>query len=131
MPLKKDDNGSAIIEVAIMLPIILMLVFGFIMFTHAVRINNVLEVAAREGARTYAATDSRSLTVTKISEELKLGGVDATEPDISIHTDGQECRVTVEMPYPIYVPFAGRYGLSLAGDAIFHKEFDMKYWQYK
>jgi len=124
----KNDRGSAIVEVAIMFPIILMLVFGFIMFTHAVRINTVLEVAAREGARDYAKTHNKTQTIKKVKDELSIGGISPGDASIKISENGQERRVTVELSYPIYVPFAGEYGLRLKGDASFYKENDIE-WQ--
>lgn len=105
-----------------------MLVFGFIMFTHAMRINTVLQVAAREGARDYAKTHSQTQAVEKVKDELSIGGIDPSDADIDISINGQERRVKVKLPYPIFVPFAGEYGLALKGDASFHKENDVE-WQ--
>jgi hypothetical protein len=123
----KNDKGSAIVEVAIMFPIILMLVFGFIMFTHAVRINTVLQVAAREGARDYAKTHNQARAVEKVKDELSMAGIDPSDVDIDISVNGQERRVRVKLPYPVFVPFAGEYGLSLKGDASFHAENDVEW----
>ena len=50
----KDEQGAAFLEVLLLLPIILVLVFGYIRFTYAARLSTVLQVAAREAAREYA-----------------------------------------------------------------------------
>jgi Flp pilus assembly protein TadG len=121
----KETKGSAVVEVALMLPLVLMLVFGFMMFTHAVRINTVLEVAAREGARTLSITKDSSQATYKAKQELDLGGVDGSKASVSTSVGDSECRVVVKMPYPINVPIAGEYNLSLKGDAVFHREPDL------
>lgn len=50
----KKDDGSAMVEFALMLPLILVLVFGYIFFMDGVKTHIIMQTAAREGARAYA-----------------------------------------------------------------------------
>jgi Flp pilus assembly protein TadG len=118
----KDERGNAVIEVAIMFPIVLALVFGFMMFTQAMRVNTVLQVAAREAARQYAVSNDPARAVQKAREELSLGNVDPKRATILTNADGAERKVTVKFPYGFKVPFAGEYPLTLQGSAVFRVE---------
>ena len=124
----QNEQGSAIVEVAIMFPVILALVVGFIMFTLAVRTDTVLQTAAREAAREYAVTHNAASAREKARKELSLGGIDHKRTVITIDTVGYEKRVSIEMLYPIYVPLAGGYSPTLKGVAGFHEEVETSYW---
>ncbi|MDN5344560.1 MAG: hypothetical protein PWQ18_671 [Clostridia bacterium] len=120
----KNSKGSAVVETAIMFPLVLMLTFGFIMFTQAIRINTVLEVAAREAARTYSLTNNSSLATQKARAELALGGVpNAEQATIGLSSSGYDRKVTVDLPYNFHIPFAGGgFVKALRGSAVFHLE---------
>ena len=50
------ESGAALVEFAIIAPLLLLLVFGIIEFGRAYNAQNSLTHAAREGAREYAIT---------------------------------------------------------------------------
>ena len=58
----REDRGAALVEAALVLPMLLMLTFGIWTTARAWNVHNVLDHAAREAAR-YAATTPDSLTV--------------------------------------------------------------------
>ncbi|MHB1126966.1 MAG: TadE/TadG family type IV pilus assembly protein [Bacillota bacterium] len=136
MKVLKGERGSAIVEVAVMFPLILMLVAGFIMLSQAVRISTVLEVAAREGAREFSVTHDTVRAATKAKNELSIGGIDPDKATITVSTNGSDREVVVELSFPIYIPFAGYWTgskfttqqgsaakpLTLRGSAVFHDE---------
>lgn len=128
MPFAKDDKGSAVVEVTILLPIILMLVFGFIFFTQAIRVNTVLNVAAREGAREFAITHSSSRAIAKAKEELAIGGINPNDATVTTYQKGYERSVRVELPYFGHIAFVGKYPLMLKGEMTFHQEPYTTYW---
>lgn len=117
-----DSKGSAMVEVAIMFPVVLALVFGFMWFTQAIRMTTVLQVAAREAARQYAVSDSASRAVQKARDELALGNIDRSHVSVKTYSDKGERKVTVTMPYLIRIPFMGDYPLKLQGSAVFRLE---------
>ena len=60
LKLLKNNKGTMIVEVAIMFMLVTMLTTGYLYFTQAMRINTVLKIAAREGAREYSVTNNPS-----------------------------------------------------------------------
>lgn len=118
----KDKKGSAIIETAIMLIVIMALTIGYLYFIQAIRINTVLQVAAREGARTYAITDSPSKARAKAEEELRIGGIDPKYVTITTKSVGSERQVFVSLRRKTRVPFAGIYNYLLQGAASYRRE---------
>ena len=118
----RSEDGSAVVETALMLPIVLMLVFGFIAFTQAVATKVVLETAAREGARSYAVSNSAATAQAKVREELAVGRINPDAAQVVAQSTGGGRAVTVTMPYSFHVPFAGGYSPTLAGSAVFKQE---------
>jgi len=59
---RRDDRGAALVEAALVLPMLMMLTFGIWTTARAWNVPNVLDHAAREAAR-YAATTPNSLGV--------------------------------------------------------------------
>jgi Flp pilus assembly protein TadG len=59
LPLRKvrDDSGQALVEFALVLPMLLLLVFGIIEFGRAWNARQVLTDAAREGTRTMVVSE--------------------------------------------------------------------------
>jgi Flp pilus assembly protein TadG len=60
--LPREERGAALVEAALVLPMLLMLTFGIWTTARAWNVHNVLDHAAREAAR-YAATTSDSLAI--------------------------------------------------------------------
>ncbi len=58
----RRERGAALVEAALVLPMLLMLTFGIWTTARAWNVHNVLDHAAREAAR-YAATTSDSLAI--------------------------------------------------------------------
>jgi len=52
----KNEKGQVLVETAIILPLLLLLIFGLIDFARAMYTKNTLNNAARSGARTAAVT---------------------------------------------------------------------------
>jgi hypothetical protein len=123
-----DENGSAVVEVAIMMPLLLMLIFGSIMFIQAYRTQVVLDTAAREAAREYAVTHDSSEAREKAEIELMIGGINPDETNIITRVNDFERQVIIEMNYRFQVPFAGKYNPVLRGTASFHREPEPEYW---
>jgi Flp pilus assembly protein TadG len=60
--LPREERGAALVEAALVLPMLLMLTFGIWTTARAWNVHNVLDHAAREAAR-YAATTPDSLAI--------------------------------------------------------------------
>lgn len=90
---RRYDRGSAIIEAALVLPLLLLVVFGITEFGRALMTTNILTQAAREGARVAAVAADSSGAVTRINEVLTAANV--TPSAISIVGAGTDEVITV------------------------------------
>jgi TadE-like protein len=102
-------QGQAIAEMAIAMPILLILVFGIIEMSNAWRTHQVVTNLAREGARVaiLPTTDATSDVTTPILASFAAQGM--TAPDTIIvkcngadgvcSGTGQEALVRIEFPY--------------------------------
>jgi Flp pilus assembly protein TadG len=112
-PHRRRDAGAAAVEMALVLPFLLFLLFGIIDF--GLMLNSQLTVtsAAREGARTYVFTgdeDAAQARVDQAAESLN-GTVDAT---VTPCTGGQVTVVTT-YEYSFITPLAAIGGLFGSG----------------
>jgi len=123
-----NENGSSVVEVAIILPLILALTFGPIFINMAQRTQMVLDTAAREGARDFAKSDNVSRAVSKAKKELQIGGVNPNDTTINAIRNGYERQVKIEMDHPMMIPFVGLLDPKLRGSATFHVESTTTYW---
>lgn len=115
----RRKKGSATIETAVMIILIMMLAVGFIYLSQAVTVASVVQTAAREGAREYSLTDNKAKAVNKAIIELKMGGIDSSNANIAAKAEAQERRVAVTVNYPLAVPFVGKREITLKGGAVF------------
>ena len=116
--LRADECGAAAVEFALVLPVLLLLVFGMIDFGRLLFTRNNLQSAVREGARIAAArpdpTDGaardRVVSYINATEQTKIA------PDmVSVTFDAATGLITVTIPagYPFtpVTPFASTLGL--------------------
>lgn len=105
---KKNCKGQALVETALVLPIILLILLGIIDF--GLMFNNYLMVsnASREGARTAAvgATDSEITTlVGDVADTLDASHLTVTiTPSQAYRKKGDEVIVTVDYDYNMITP---------------------------
>ena len=84
---KQDRRGTAMVEMALVLPIFLMLVLGIIEFGRAMMIANLVTNAAREGARVACVSRSEE-NARRTSDEINGLRADAAKPyavDVADH----------------------------------------------
>jgi Flp pilus assembly protein TadG len=113
---RRRDGGAAAVETALVLPILLLLVFGIIDFGRMLNAQITLTEAAREGARAVAldsAPEPRVATATQ-----GLGGLDAV--DISIEPEqgcgsspspDDDAQVTVTYTFSFITPVGALAGI--------------------
>jgi Flp pilus assembly protein TadG len=104
------DKGQALVEFAIILPILLLLLLGILQF--GVVFNNYIQVtsAAREGARkaavsrtlgTTGATSAARTAAKSASPGLHLSDSQITVTPSNAFAQGSDVTVTVRYPYSI------------------------------
>ena len=108
----RDERGQALVEFALILPIILLLVVGMLEFARAWNLHQVMTDAAREGARRAVLADTKAVngqtqdSVKKAMwDRLAQFGYDPSKATMSIapladwKVTGQAITVTMVCPY--------------------------------
>lgn len=129
--LGQNQNGATLIEFAILLPVILSLIFGYISMVNIVRGQIIMQTAAREGARTYANPDvgenaqevaRQVVTQTLIDNRQRLDNI-----QINIYSVGRDKHVEVIRTFafsPIVSWLAGElHSGELQTGAVFVEEY--------
>jgi Flp pilus assembly protein TadG len=99
---REDDRGAIVVEFALILPILLILLFGIIEFGRAYNTQISLQGAAREGARALALGNSATDAVNRSS------GVAISVSSISGCPDGateEYATVTTSADFTFSIPF--------------------------
>lgn len=105
--LRAGDAGAAAVELALILPFLLLLLGGIIDFGLAFSARISLTHAAREGARVYALTQDLNATQTRARAAAPaLSGITATATTC---TFGQATTVTLTAPHQFIFPFVGNF----------------------
>ena len=120
----KEERGNAIIQTAVVLPMLLGLFMGLVFYTNAMRYKLVMNMAAKEGARTYQATHGNfNKAETRANEELALGGVG--DANIEAVLNG----IKVTKPYGFYIPAFDGYLINLKSEHQFFEELDPRHYK--
>ena len=119
----EDRKGQALAEMAIILPVLLLLVFGMVEMSNAWRTFQIVTNSAREGARVAILTTSDETAIrTRVEQSITNGGLNAATATVIVEcfevngdaagvvcsSSGQEARVRVEFPFTFQV--LGRLG---------------------
>jgi uncharacterized protein (UPF0333 family) len=92
----KDKDGQVIVEFAILLPILLLLIFGITEFGRAIMVKNILHTASREGARLAVIASADSLSVDgRVREVLNAANVVPKEIIIQYFPNPPDRKVEV------------------------------------
>jgi ABC-type uncharacterized transport system permease subunit len=103
----KNQKGSAIVEVAIIFPLMLVITLAFIYFIELSRVGVVMEAAATEGAREFHINPGVENAKAKAIEVLQLGHVSVVGDGFySIEVDTESKTVTIKRKV-IAIPYFG------------------------
>lgn len=110
------QKGQSLVELVLVIPIFLFLLFGIIEFGRAWETLNILTSAAREGARVAAVTAPNVPRATSAARRiLSAGHVSNASVTVAGPDSNQEVRVTVTLNYaPVtnFIPGLGPFSLS-------------------
>jgi Flp pilus assembly protein TadG len=122
---KTNERGAAAVELAIILPLLLLILFGIIEFGRAYNVQVSLTQAAREGAR-YAAVHYQDGSLNVSGAALSAApaldglGVNVTN-NASSCAPGSSVKVTTSVTLPSMTGFLdgiGLFPLNLSGVAV-------------
>jgi Flp pilus assembly protein TadG len=124
----KDKDGQSIIEFALVLPILLMVLFGITEFGRAIMVTNILHTACREGARAGVvspAGDIDSVATARTKEILQAAHLDLAKATITIQVLPPDVKVSVTYNFEvlsggILEPFMGT--IPLKGSTVMRYE---------
>ena len=112
-----SQKGSAVVEFALVVPMVLALVLGLVEVALVARTQLEVVNAAREGAREAAATPDPTRAVQ--AARASLGDVGATAR-VSVHRPhvvGQLVEVRVSVPHRVGAGFLGGFSVDITGRA--------------
>ena len=98
------DRGAAAVEFALIVPVLILLIFGSIEFGLYVQALTMTENAAREGVRLGSLVGSTGITATQVQTQVKaaalnaMGSVGITNQDAQVtctKPDGSSCDTTI------------------------------------
>lgn len=122
----KKDRGAALAEVAVVLPLFLMLVLGMAVLGLSINAKTVLNNAAREGGRLAAVGATTVDVEARMKQILQGSGIRAENVLINITELTSDVQITVTYLQPTFVPFArnlfGSEFLTIRSTSIFRLE---------
>jgi Flp pilus assembly protein TadG len=130
---KRDQRGAAAVEMAIVLPVLVLLVFGIIQWSIYFNRLQGLQAAAREGARVAALPQSTQSDVkAKVTDALDGVLPSGATPTISVSPSssnpcdlqaaGTSVTVTVKVSTDLDIPLWGNQTVTQTGKGVFKCE---------
>lgn len=116
LPRTSSDCGAAMVEFAIVLPLLLMLVFGIIEFGRGYNAQLTLTHAAREGVREYALTQDAGAGIASARDAattLDPGLMTVTVSGCSV---GDPTTLRITYPFQLFIPFFPSTPIQLAAE---------------
>jgi Flp pilus assembly protein TadG len=101
----RDDRGAAMVEFAIVLPLLLVLVMGIIEFGRAYNTQVAIQSAAREGARELALRRSSSQVSAAVTNAAPSVSIDSISQSPCPATGDGQARVTINESFTFGIPF--------------------------
>lgn len=125
------DSGEALIEIALVLPILLVLSMGMLDFGRAFHAKNILDAAAREGCRVAVVTaPDQAIVEQRVASVCSSGGITPTSTTVSPVGPNRMVTVTVTARFAFVTPglftlfgsFADPSGINMIGRSTMRKE---------
>lgn len=111
-----DDRGAAMVELALLLPLLILLLFGIIQFGRAYNAKIELAGGVREGARAAALGEPEADVEARVQAAAPALSLDAEDIDVvACATPDGQASVTAEYDLSYVIPF-------FPGDGIFDLE---------
>ena len=100
MQRRRDERGAAVVEFALILPVLVLFVFGIIQFGQAYSARIELTGAVREGARAVALGKDGVATTKAAAPGLTPGSMTVTTVPCATVSPPPDAKATVNASYP-------------------------------
>ncbi len=124
-----SERGASLAEFALVLPVLLMVLFGIIEFGLVFSRSQAVEASAREGGRLASLSSTTSADVSNRVDATLGGTTFSSPPEVSMvpaggcaGREGESVTVTVSAPHRIAIPFVLDREVTLTGQAVFRCE---------
>lgn len=118
----KNESGQAIVETALVLPLLLLLILGMIEFGWVLNGQITITAAAREGARTAIIYESAGLAKEAVQSAVVQSATASSLKNVSADTEFMETKAIVNVSAEI-TPIIG---LFISGDMDLHAKAEMR-----
>jgi hypothetical protein len=115
-------RGSAVVEFAIVFPLVVLLLLGSIEVAVVARAQIEVVAAAREGARHAAVDPDPAAAAAVVRSALGDAGDDARVSVVRPRVVGAPAEVTVHLPHRMAAPLLGGFAVNLVGRAVMRVE---------
>ncbi|MEM9566217.1 MAG: TadE/TadG family type IV pilus assembly protein [Actinomycetota bacterium] len=122
------EQGNALAEFALVLPLLMMFVFGLVELGFALTASQAVESAAREGGRLASLSSTTTADVIDRVDASLAGAPIESDPVVSVSPsvcagrEGESVSVTVSGTRRIDIPFVLDRNVTLTGEAVFRCE---------
>ena len=117
-----SDRGSAVVEFALVVPLLMLLVVGIAEVAVVARAEIQLVMAAREGARQSAASPETSRAVAAVRGALGEAGSRARVSVSRPAAIGEPTTVQVSLRHRVAAPLLGGFPVELSARAVMRTE---------
>ena len=134
-PLYRDRSGQALVELALVTPILLLLILGVVELSRAWNAHQILTNTAREALRSAVVDDptySQQTMYGRIDESLRLAALDPSLVEVSIEGwksgTGTPARIQLRYPYeftllaPLFELSTGKRSVTLSTAFVMRNE---------
>lgn len=112
---RKKEGGQALVELALLIPILLIIIFGIVEFGRVFHAHLAVSHASREGARIGVVVGGAGTADSDIKERVMSSAVSLNlsednieiTPSLSSRSRGSALTVEVSYQVPLYTPFIG------------------------
>jgi Flp pilus assembly protein TadG len=116
----RDEKGSVVIEVALALPLILAVIFGFIGLNQMIHDSMAIQTAAREGARHYAIYHNVEDAIEIAERELEAANVKNAVITVT-HRPPNDRGMIVQKIFALRIPFGEIKLFNIRREIILHQ----------
>ena len=123
MPPRAAERGSAAVEFALVLPLVLLVLLAVVEVAVAARVQLEVTQAAREGAREAAAVPEVERAVAAVRRALPPGSADRARVSVAReHYVGGAAEVVVRLRHRVAAPVFGGFDVVLTARSVMRVE---------